>query len=135
MKYRKFGKLDWEASVLGFGAMRLPCLDGDSSKIDESLATEMIRYAIDHGVNYLDTGYGYHGGNSERFLGQAIKGGYREKVKLATKMPCWLIEAPEDFDTYLNEQLDKLQVDHIDFYLLHALNSKSWPKLIELEVL
>jgi predicted aldo/keto reductase-like oxidoreductase len=134
MQYRKFGKLDWEVSALGFGCMRLPT-QGGHENIDEPEATRMLRYAIDHGLNYVDTAYPYHGGNSELLVGRVLKGGCREKVRLATKLPCWLIKAPEDFDRYLNEQLEKLQTDHIDFYLLHALNEKSWPKVHDLDVL
>ena len=87
MQYRKFGKLDWKASALGFGVMRLPVLENDSGKINKPLATQMIRHAIDNGVNYLDTAYPYHKGESERFLAKVLKDGYREKVKLATKCP------------------------------------------------
>jgi predicted aldo/keto reductase-like oxidoreductase len=135
MQYRKFGPLDWQASALGFGCMRFPLTGTESSHIDESQATEMLTYAIDHGVNYLDTAYTYHGSQSEKFVGKFLKGSYRDKVKLATKMPTWLTEENNDFDKYLNEQLKKLQTDHIDFYLLHGLNGKRWPKLMELEVL
>lgn len=135
MQYRRFGKLDWKCSVLGFGCMRLPIQGEDKSNINEPEATKMLHYAIDHGVNYIDTAYPYHGGNSERFLGRALKGGYREKVRLATKLPCWLIESPKDFDKYLNEQLEKLQTNHIDFYLLHGLNQDRWNKMRDLDVL
>ncbi len=93
MLYRKFGSLDWEVSALGFGAMRLPMLTDasgkpdDSGKVDEEQAVAMIRHAIDHGVNYLDTAYYYHNQESERIVGRALKDGYRERMKLATKMP------------------------------------------------
>jgi predicted aldo/keto reductase-like oxidoreductase len=134
MKYRTFGRLDWKPSALGFGAMRLPYLEGDTSKIDEPLAIEMIRYAIDHGVNYVDTAYGYHGGNSERLVGKILKDGYREKVKLATKMPTWIVNSQADMDKYLDEQLEKLQTDNIDFYLLHGLRKARWPTMVENDV-
>jgi hypothetical protein len=135
MKYRKFGNLGFEVSALGFGAMRLPCLNKDVTKIDTDQATRMLHYAIDHGVNYVDTAYVYHGGNGEWFLGQALKNGYREKVKLVTKLPSWKIESTRDFDKHLDEQLKKLQCDHIDFYLLHSLNKKHWHKLRDLGIL
>ena len=135
MKFRKFGKLDWNASVLGFGAMRLPVIENDPARIDEPEALDMIHHAIDQGVNYIDTAYTYHGEQSELFVGKALRNGYREKVKLATKLPSWLVESPDDFDRFLDEQLQKLQTDHIDFYLLHALNATYWPRLRDWEVL
>jgi hypothetical protein len=131
MQYRQFGQLDFKVSALGFGAMRLPTKD---DKIDEVEATKMVRYAIDHGVNYVDTAYPYHGGDSETFLSRALKDGYREKVKLATKMPCWLIETPDDFAKFLDEQLEKLQTDHIDIYLLHALWRERWDRMQKMDV-
>jgi predicted aldo/keto reductase-like oxidoreductase len=135
MKFRKFGSLNWEVSVLGFGAMRLPVIGKDASHIDESEAINMIRHAVDQGVNYIDTAYTYHEKHSEMVVGKALLNGYRKKVKLATKLPSWLVEKPDDFDRFLDEQLEKLQTDHIDFYLLHALNSTHWPRLRDWKVL
>lgn len=129
MRYRKFGKLDWEVSALGLGVMRMPVKDGDHGVIDEDRAGEIIRRAIDGGVNYLDTAWNYHRDNSEGFLGRFLAGGYREKVRIATKMPCWLVEKPDDFDRFFHEQMERLQVDHIDFYLLHALQRDWWDKM------
>jgi predicted aldo/keto reductase-like oxidoreductase len=135
MQYRTFGPLDWQVSVLGFGAMRLPIIDDDFGQIEEAEATRMLRYAIDHGVNYVDTAYPYHRGASEAFVGRALQDGYRERVRLATKMPTWLIEKTEDSDRYLAEQLERLQTEYIDFYLLHGLNAENWPKIRDLGVL
>jgi predicted aldo/keto reductase-like oxidoreductase len=135
MKYRKFSSLEWKASALGFGCMRFPVLDGNTNKIDEQKASKMLFYAIDQGVNYIDTAYPYHGGTSEGFVGRTLEGAYREKVKLATKLPSWKIKKEADFDFYLNEQLERLRTDRIDFYLLHALNEKHWSNLHQLGVL
>ena len=131
LQYRKFGKLDWNASVLGFGCMRLPTVDGDphSSDIDEAEAVRMIRHAVDRGVNYFDTAYVYHEGKSETILGKALRG-HRDQVRIATKSPVWLIQQETDFDRMLNEQLVRLQTDHIDFYLLHALGKKRWSECV-----
>lgn len=134
MQYRKFGKLDWQTSVLGFGCMRLPTVTGNPELIDEPLATGMLHYGIDMGINYIDTAYPYHQGQSEPFVGRALKGEYRQKVRLATKMPTWLIQSESDYDKYLDEQLERLQTDHIDFYLLHALNAGRWNQLRDLSV-
>jgi predicted aldo/keto reductase-like oxidoreductase len=136
MLYRNCGKTREKVSVLGFGCMRLPVLPGgDFSRIDEPAATRIIRHAIDVGVNYVDTAYPYHGttmgsgGQSEPFVGRALQDGYRQKVHLATKLPSWLIQAHADMDRYLNEQLTRLQTDHIDFYLVHGLRRAWWEQL------
>lgn len=135
MKYRRFGRLNWEVSVLGFGAMRLPTIDGDPSRVNEPEAIRMIRYAIDHGLNYIDTAYQYHGGNSEVVVGKALKEGYCDKARVATKMPIGRINRSEEMDDILNEQLRRLQLDHVDFYLLHGLNRDRWRKTLELNAL
>jgi predicted aldo/keto reductase-like oxidoreductase len=135
MKYRRFGKLDWNSSALGFGAMRLPVIDNDASKIDVPEAKKMITYAIDNGVNYVDTAYPYHRGASEPLLGELFQQGYRDKVRLATKMPGWLINSQDDMDKYFQEQLQRLKVEYVDFYLFHGLNEERWQKLMDLNVL
>ncbi len=141
MLYRKFGKTNEEVSVLGFGCMRLPVIDGVQNNIDDEKAIEMLRYAIDHGVNYIDTAYPYHGtgfdkgGESELFVARALKGGYREKVKIATKLPSWLIQSRADMERLLDEQLKRLETDTIDFYLLHGLNRGFWQNLKKLGAL
>ena len=132
MLYRRMNNVASDLSILGFGCMRLPVIKNGS--IDEKQAAEMIRFAIDHGVNYFDTAYPYHNGESEPFLGRALQGGYRERVNLATKLPSWLIKSRADMDRYLDEQLKLLQTDHIDFYLVHGLMKPFWENLRKLGV-
>ena len=128
MKYREFGKTGLKVSALGFGTMRLPLLE-DGVTVDEKEAVRIIRHAIDSGVNYVDTAYPYHQGTSEIVVGKALRDGYRDKVYLADKSPIWKLEKESDFDSILEEQLQKLQTDHIDFYLLHALNKERFEKI------
>jgi hypothetical protein len=135
MQYRKFGKLDWQASALGFGFMRLPTIDGDAGHIDQEKATEMVRTAIDAGLNYVDTAYVYHNQTSEIALGIALQDGYRDKVRIATKLPIWLVKDSSDFDRMLDEELERLQTDHIDYYLMHSLNASTWEKVQKLGLL
>ena len=131
MQYRNFGKLQFPVSTFGVGCMRFPTMQTSEGKekVDEQEAIKMIRYAIDHGVNYIDTAYFYHGGESEIIVGKALQDGYREKVSLVTKCPVWDVEKYADFERFLDEQLEKLQVDYLDFYLMHALDKNRWEKI------
>jgi len=106
--------------------MRLPVIGGDPVRIDEARATRLLRDAIDSGVNYVDTAYPYHGGQSEPFVGRALKDGYRGRVQLATKCPTFFVKTEADWERFLDEQLRRLDTDRVDFYLLHALNTDRW---------
>ena len=129
MLYRKVPKTGDNLSILGFGAMRLPEKDG---VIDKEKATELIHHAIDGGINYIDTAWPYHNEQSEVFVGEALEGGYREKVRIATKMPQWLVENREDMDRFLVIQMEKLRTDHIEYYLVHALTTDRWKPLFSM---
>jgi uncharacterized protein len=132
MQYRTFGSHEYRPSALGFGCMRFPYKDG---KVDEEEAIRMVRSGIDAGVNYLDTAYPYHDGQSERIVGAAIRDGYREKVKVVTKMPTWLVKTEADFDRLLDEQLGRLGLPSVDFYLLHSVGKDEFLRLKGLGVL
>ena len=121
-----------QVSQLGFGAMRLPMAGG---AVDVPETIRILRHAMDHGVNYLDTAWVYHDGKSEGIVGKALKDGYRDRTFVATKSPLWLMKDPADFDHYLDEQLKRLDTDHIDFYLLHALNAGTWETCQRLDAL
>jgi len=131
MFYRKMKKSGDELSILGFGCMRLPQKKGSpgDGKIDEERATTQIRMAIDEGVNYVDTALPYHMGSCEPFLARALSDGYREKVKLATKLPPWSVNASEDMGRILNSQLNRLNTAQVDYYLLHGINGQTWEKI------
>jgi predicted aldo/keto reductase-like oxidoreductase len=131
---------DEKLSVLGFGCMRLPNPKGKQpsifSAIDKERAAKQIRYAIDNGINYLDTAYPYHAGSSESFLGEyVLKDGYREKANIATKLPCTSINTREGMEETLNKQLQNLQVEYIDYYLLHGLTGNTWDKMLSLGII
>lgn len=132
MECRKFGSTGLTPSILGFGMMRLKTKEDGS--FDEQWAIKTLRYAIDNGLSYVDTAYVY--GDSERITGLCLQDGYREKVTLATKMPVPRMTCEEDFDRILNEQLERLQTDCIDVFLLHSLSRKAWDeKVVKLHVL
>lgn len=134
MLNKKFPVSGAMSSALGFGCMRLPTTNpDDAASIDEAEAIAMIRRAIDGGVKYIDTAYPYHNGASETLVGKALKDGYREKVLLATKLPLWKVEKHEDMMALLDEQLAKLQVDYVDFYLLHAVARDRIEKMRKLD--
>ena len=133
MLYRSIPKNGDQLSILGFGLMRLPLTK--ERQIDEDRATRQLLDAIDRGVNYLDTAWPYHAGESENFLGRVLSGGYRERVKIATKLPLWMVNTREDMDFYLNAQLEKLKTDHIDYYLLHGLIGSQWDRMVSLGAL
>lgn len=129
MPYRPLGKTGVMVSPIGFGLMRLPLLpDGE---IDEAQTKQMMHYGIDQGMNYVDTSYLYLNRKSEDVTGRVLQGGYRDKVYIATKSPLLLTESPEDFDRFLDQQLEKLQTDFIDFYLLHMITGRNWEPIVK----
>lgn len=140
MRYRRVGKTGERASILGFGCMRLPTRGDQAHLIAEDKAQALVDYAICNGVNYFDTAYIYHSevpfqaGMSEVFLGRALKA-QRERVQVATKLPSWFIQSRADMDRYLDQQLDRLQTDRIDFYLVHSLTGELWPRLSQLGIM
>lgn len=129
MKYRKIPKLGIEVSAFGVGCMRFPMkrLEDGTDVVNEDISTPIIRHAIENGVNYFDTAYVYSGGKkNEIALGHALRDGYREKVYIATKLPGNKCGSYEEMEATLNESLENLGVDCIDFYLMHALNGDKW---------
>ena len=129
MQYVQFGSLDTPISRFGMGCMRYPKIElSDGSEvIDEEEAIRMIRYAIDHGVNYFDTAYAYPG--SEKILGKALQNGYREKVVIATKLPIGDVKNADDLKRIHDEQVARLGVDVIDIYIFHCLDRGNWEKV------
>ena len=131
MGYRPFGREKKLVSQLGFGCMRLPQANGS---IDRQEAARCVHWAIDHGVNYLDTAYPYHGGDSETFVGEVTQGTIRDKVLIATKLPVWKVQEKADIQTIFDEQRSKLHTDFIDVYMLHAVNHGSWTKMRDMGI-
>ena len=133
MEYRKFEKLGISPSLLGFGCMRFP-LNKDGS-ICESEAEKMLDTAIAAGVTYIDTAYPYHNGDSEPFLGRVLKKYNRKNFFLATKLPVWNVKTLDDAKRLFQEQLNRLQTEYVDFYLLHCLDKEKWQKVLDLELI
>lgn len=126
MQYRTFDKTGQKVSLLGMGTMRLPVTE--DGQVDREAAISMIRHSIDEGINYVDTAYMYHDGESEKIVGQALKDGYREKVLLADKMPVWLAKDEEAMRSIFDEQFARLEVDVIDMYLVHNVTVPVWKR-------
>lgn len=133
MEKREFEKLGIEASLLGFGCMRFP-LDKDGN-IEEVEAEQMLDLAIASGITYIDTAYPYHNGDSEPFVGRVLKKYERNSFKLATKLPIWKINSQEEAREVFESQLKRLDVDYVDFYLLHALDADKWKKVLEYHII
>lgn len=126
MQYRKFGSSPYKVSILGFGAMRLPCLPNGTVDFDKS--TKLIRYAIDHGVNFIDSHHFYHNGQSEEAIGRAIKGLQREKLIIQTKIGMYNNYTDDQCWQLLETALKKMDTTYIDFYLTHSLSWESYQK-------
>lgn len=133
MKKRGFPKLGVNPSMLGFGCMRFPLKE--DGNIDEMEAERMIDKAMQSGVTYIDTAYPYHNGDSEPFVGRVLKKYDRESFFLATKLPIWKISSREEAKKIFEEQLQRLGVEYVDFYLLHALDKEKWDKVLEYDIL
>lgn len=134
MEMRQYRDTDVKVSLLGMGCMRLPKVDPEKEDIDYEKAQEIIDYAYANGVNYFDTAYGYHGGQSELFVGQALKKYPRESFFLASKMPIWCVKEKGDVKRIFNEQLQRCQTDYFDFYLFHSQNAANFQKCQEFGV-
>lgn len=134
MQYRIHNKSGAEVSLLGLGCMRLPKPDPSSEGIDYAAAKAMVDTAWQRGIRYFDTAWAYHGGESELFIGKALKDYPRDSFFLADKMPAWALESKEDREKVFSRQLEKCGVDYFDFYLLHSVQNSNWDKYEELEV-
>lgn len=135
MKYRQFGRTDFKVSALGMGCMRLPVYKFWPLKVNTKKTINLIRRAIDSGINYFDTGLPYHLGQSEKVLGSALLDGYREKIHLVTKLPVPLVRKADDFDRILSGQLERLKTDYIDTYLFHGIGESTFNKLKNLDLI
>lgn len=132
MKYSHFDNIEMDASRFGLGCMRFNGTASEGNDADTRKAVRLIRQAIDGGVNYLDTAYVYLNKTSEKILGEALKGGYRDKVTIATKMPLEAVHNYDEMEALLNEELEKLNTDHVDYYLMHGIDKEKWLKFKEI---
>ena len=128
MEQRKYGKQPWSVGIFGMGCLRVPQTKDEAGNtvIDREPATALVRRAIDRGVNYLDTAALYQDGDNEAWLGEALRDGYREKVKLVTKLPLWLLSEEADIERTFEEECRRLNTDFIDVYLLHSMCREYW---------
>ncbi len=127
MERRNFPSIGKDISLLGFGGMRFPTLDGDAAKVDEDAAAALLSRALDAGVNYFDTAYMYHGGKSEEVMGRILSRHPRNSYYLADKFPAWFAKTTSDVERIFEEQLARCQTDRFDFYLAHALDADHYP--------
>ena len=141
MQYRKLGKSDIKVSTLGFGCMRFPTMPTEDESlspfeipVNEEESEKMLLYAMEHGINYFDTAYPYHGGKSEKILGRTMKP-HRDKIMIATKLPAMMVKEASDVERFIDEQLKRLDSSYVDFYLLHGMNSHSWSLMKEYKAL
>ena len=133
MEHRKLEKLGIAPSLLGFGCMRFPLTK--EGNINEAEAEKMLDTAIAAGVNYIDTAYPYHNGDSEPFVGRVLKKYDRNSFYLATKLPVWQIKTLDDAKRIFQEQFERLDVDYVDFYLLHCLDKEKWQTVLDLGII
>lgn len=128
MQYRPMGNTGVDVSALGFGMLRLPMLPNKSVDFEQSVA--MVHHAIEGGVNYIDTGRVYLGGQSEEAVGKALSGGWRDRVYVTSKSPWWIMERPEDFDKFFDESRRAIGTDVIDFYHIHMIMHRAWKEKV-----
>jgi uncharacterized protein len=129
MIYKEFGNTGIKVSSLGFGCMRLPMVKVNNEEVvDQDKVSEMLKHAFDLGVNYFDSAYMYNNGLSEAALGKAVKG-FRNQIYISTKSPGYMVRKPGDFRRILEEQLNRLDIDYIDFYYFHGIGYDNFLKI------
>ena len=137
MQYRDYGREGYQVSTFGMGCMRLPRRERPDGtvEVDREKAYELLRYAADHGVNYFDTAFGYHGGDSERVVGEALEGERRKRVHIATKQPFAAMTDASTIRRNLENTLKKLRTDYLDVYLIHNIQAPAWPEIQRRDIL